>query len=256
MAPSLPPDGDCQVWWAPTVAADDNPTLLDLLDADERQRHRDLRDSADRGRYLVAHALLRLVVGAMLRVDGRTLAFRATCRQCGGPHGKPELSWPAAPLRLSISHSGDWCVVAVARAVEVGVDVEQIALRGSELPVRALSSTERAIVDDIAPTDRTAAFIRYWTRKEALLKATGDGLAVDPARITLSAPDRPAAMIRWDAAGAPVAEPHLADLTAPPGYAAALASLGRRLRISESDGAELLRAGRTRAADTTHGAST
>lgn len=239
MATGLPADGSCQVWWAPAAAPDD-PALLGLLDGGERRRHAELRDPMARGLYLSARAMARLVLGTMLGVPARHLVFRATCRQCGGPHGKPVLAWPTAPVEISVSHSGTWCVVALARHVAVGVDVERIALRGGTLPLRALSPPERRAIEELDPRQRLAAFIHYWTRKEALVKATGDGLTVDLVKITVSRPSSPPALVRWDAAGKPATAPFLTALCAPPGYTAVLASLGRRLRVSGRDGLPIL----------------
>lgn len=240
MASGLPVNGVCQVWWAPATEPDD-PALLALLDQGERRRHEGMRHGPARRTHLTARAVTRLVLGDMLGVPARSLSFGAVCRTCGGPHGKPVLRSPAVPVRFSVSHSGGWCVVAFALGVEVGVDVEQIRLRGDMLPVRALAPGEREVLAGCAPAEREAAFIRYWTRKEALLKATGDGLASDPAAIAVSPPDRPAALLSWDVDPAPPAPPHLTDLAAPPGYAAALAALGRPLTVSLHDGSSLLR---------------
>ncbi|MFI7080782.1 4'-phosphopantetheinyl transferase family protein [Micromonospora sp. NPDC049903] len=239
MVTGPPVEGTCQVWWA-EVGSPDDERLLALLSAPERDRHAGFTDPHSRATHLTARALTRLVLAGMLDTPATGLRFEAVCRQCGGPHGKPVLRVPAAPVTFSVAHSGRWCAVAFAGRTEVGVDVERISVRGRDLPWRALSPVERAVVAATADRDRTAAFIRYWTRKEALVKATGDGLTVDPATITVSAPDQPARMLRWTGTSTPVARPHLADLAAPTGYAAALASLGRTLVVSTHDGNSLL----------------
>ncbi|QOC95344.1 4-phosphopantetheinyl transferase [Micromonospora craniellae] len=239
MATGPPVEGTCQVWWA-EVGPPDDELLLDLLSASERHRHAGFTDPQSRATHLTARALTRLVLAGMLGTPATGLRFEAVCRQCGGPHGKPVLRTPAAPVRFSVAHSGRWCAVAFATRTEVGVDVERIALRGRTLPSRALSPAERAVLAGTGDRDRTTAFIRYWTRKEALLKSTGDGLTLDPATITVTAPDRPAAVLCWAGASAPVAWPHLVDLAAPTGYAAALASLDGALVVSSHDGTPLL----------------
>ncbi len=242
MATGLPAEGTCQVWWTPAARPDD-PALLALLGAGERRRHATFGDPRGRAAYLTARAVTRLVLAGMLGTPAPELGFEAVCRQCGGPHGKPVLRSPPAPVEFSVSHSGRWCVVAFAARTEIGVDVERIALRGDTLPLRALAPAERATATGPGVRDRTAAFIRYWTRKEALLKATGDGLSVDPATITVTGPDQPAALLRWDNTSTPADTPHLTDLVAPTGYAAALAGLGRPLVVSYHDGGALLRKG-------------
>ncbi|PZG19905.1 4-phosphopantetheinyl transferase [Micromonospora craterilacus] len=242
MATGLPVEGTCQVWWTP-VALPDEPTLHALLVAGERRRHAEFGDPHGRAAYLTARAVTRLVLAGMLGTPASELDFAAVCRQCGGPHGKPVLRSPSAPVTFSVSHSGRWCVVAFTVRTEIGVDVERIALRGGTLPLRALAPTERTVVTGPGVRDRTTAFVRYWTRKEALLKATGDGLSIDPATITVTGPDQPAALLRWDGTPTPTDPPHLTDLAAPTGYAAALAGLGRPLVVSYHDGGALLRKG-------------
>ncbi|MFV2101584.1 4'-phosphopantetheinyl transferase family protein [Micromonospora sp. LOL_024] len=247
MATGLPAEGTCQVWWARTVPPDD-PDLLALLAGEERRRHAEFTDRRGRAAHLTARALTRLVLAGMLRVPATGLRFEAVCRSCGGPHGKPVLRSPESPVRFSVSHSGQWCVVAFATRTEVGVDIERLALRGGTLPLRALAEVERAVVTGTGVRHRTAAFVRYWTRKEALLKATGDGLTVDPAKLTVTGPDQPAALLSWDATPAPAGPPHLSDLAAPVGYDGALATLGRPLVVSYHDGRSLLDRNRTGAA--------
>ncbi|GIJ79622.1 4'-phosphopantetheinyl transferase [Micromonospora phaseoli] len=247
MATGLPAEGTCQLWWARTAPPDDRD-LLALLADGERRRHAEFTDRGGRAAHLTARALTRLVLAGMLGVPASGLRFEAVCRGCGGPHGKPVLRSPPSPVTFSVSHSGQWCVVAFATGTEVGVDIERLALRGTRLPLRALAATERAVLTGTGVRDRTAAFVRYWTRKEALLKATGDGLTIDPAALTVTGPDQPAALLSWDAVPAPTETPHLVDLAAPTGYGGALATLGRALVVSYHDGGSLLDQIRTGAA--------
>ena len=84
--------------------------------------------------------------------------------------------------------------------------------------------------------------LRYWTRKEALLKATGDGLAVDPATITVTPPEAPPALVAWSATPPLEADVHLFDLNPGPGHVASLAVLGPRLAVVERGADGLLAA--------------
>ncbi|HEU4421191.1 MAG TPA: 4'-phosphopantetheinyl transferase superfamily protein [Pilimelia sp.] len=234
LVPELAAD-ECQVWWA--RATDARPALADLLEPAERERMGALRHHRARTLYLVAHALARLVAAAALDTDPATLRFTARCRRCGGPHGKPTLVGADQP-RLSLSHSGGLAVVALTRAVEVGVDVERITLAGRRIPVTALAAAERAALDTVPGPARLRGFIRYWTRKEAVLKATGDGLAVGPATVSVSPPTRPPALLSWPGrSGPPI---HLHDLADRPGHLACVAMLGRRLHVTEYDASRLL----------------
>jgi 4'-phosphopantetheinyl transferase len=175
----MPPAACCTVWWARPVAPEDAPGLVGLLDAHERERLVRFRRADDRARYLTAHALVRLVLGG----DGATaaaLVFDRTCR-CGAAHGKPVL--PGGP-GFSLTHAGELVGVAVRPDEAVGLDVEQVrdVADLAALAEHVYSPAERARA---ASPDRIG-FFRRWTRKEALLKATGDGLATPMSAITLA----------------------------------------------------------------------
>lgn len=141
------------------------------LSDDERDRAAAFRRRRDAIRFVVAHAALRDVLGRYLDVEPDRIRFER------GPHGKPRLSDDR--VRFNLSHSGDLALCAVTRHREVGVDVEQIAPELADLRVAEAEFSEseiaalRALPDDARP----AEFLALWTRKEAALKATGDGLA-------------------------------------------------------------------------------
>jgi 4'-phosphopantetheinyl transferase len=232
--PALVP-GECQVWWADRSAA--NERLLDLLDPAESARWERFRLRPARELFAVAHALARLVVGGHLGVPAADVRFDATCRRCGEPHGKPTVPG----IELSLSHSGDAVVVAVTPTQPVGVDVEQVSASAQDVSGLVLSGTERAALDALPDDRRRAGLIRYWTRKEALLKATGDGLLVPLDSVVVSGPDEDPVVLRWiDGPTSPV---HLTDLAAPAGYLATLATLGGGLGVVEYDATELLAEG-------------
>jgi 4'-phosphopantetheinyl transferase len=242
-AHALGPDA-CQLWWAsPAHRAEWHDGLLDQAEA----RRRDLYlSAADRDRFTVGAALTRLVLAGLLGVDPAGVPVRRTCAQCGDAHGRPRLATEA--IDFSISHSGDLIVLAVTRSQAadgasrtVGVDVERIAPGpDEELADVVLSAAERITFDRLEGSARTGAFFRYWVRKEALLKATGDGLAVPMKHLTMSGPDQPPRLAHW------LRRPDLAagvsthDLHAGPGYVAALAFVGRDATVTCHDAGHLL----------------
>ncbi|MFF8597580.1 4'-phosphopantetheinyl transferase family protein [Streptomyces sp. NPDC015232] len=222
------------MWTARAVSVSED--LAVLLDAAERRVYEALTGERVRAQYVTAHALLRTVLGRVLDRDPVSLEFAA------GPHGKPYLR--DGSVEFSLSHSGELVAVALALGAPVGVDVERVPEPGAELPLPVLSAAERAVFDRFPGPERSAAFAAYWVRKEAVLKATGVGLRVDPARLTVSAPDRPAELLDWRGreeavrAGAGHEEavpPHpsvrLYDLDAGSGYRGAVALLGGAHRI-------------------------
>ena len=223
------------VWWAAPTDPGGRPDLVALLDAHERERMAALRRAADRARYLAAHALARLVLAEHLGADPASIDMDRTCR-CGKPHGKPRLAGhgDAAP-GFSLTHSGALVGVALGPG-PVGVDVEQHReLTGLDgLARHALSPGERE-----RGLPGPAGFLVTWTRKEALLKATGDGLSAPMDAITLSAPGDPARVLHWpDATGSW----WLADVDTPhPDHPGAVAGAGADVPpITVADGDAVL----------------
>jgi 4'-phosphopantetheinyl transferase len=217
-------DGGPVVWWARPVPPVDGGGLAALLDAHERGRLDRFRREADRARYLAAHALARLALAAALGRSAADLEFDRTCR-CGKQHGKPVL--PGGPA-FSLTHAGGLVGVAVHPHGPVGLDVEE-ERELTDLPALAQHACSPA---ETAPDP--AGFFVLWTRKEALLKATGAGLASPMAAITLG----PSGVVEWTGDGAPSGPVWLRDLRPGPGYRAAIAGLGAEpaaVRIEDGD---------------------
>ncbi|KUO13814.1 4'-phosphopantetheinyl transferase family protein [Streptomyces sp. DSM 15324] len=207
-----------QVSWA--RSADAHEELLATLDLVERARWSATVDPATRDRFLVGCALSRRLLGELLGVPPEDVPLRRVCPTCGGPHGKPRLAVPAgyagyAEYDFSVTHSGDVVGVAVCRGARVGLDVEEA---GTPLDVdaaarTALSARESAALYALPPDARGAAFLRIWTRKEAVLKALGVGLRAPLRQLEVSAPDTAPAVLTWpDRLAAPSPTP-LTDLT-------------------------------------------
>jgi 4'-phosphopantetheinyl transferase len=212
----------CTVWWAAPRSPAGAPHLVALLDAEERARVSRFRREVDAARYLAAHALARLALAGPLDVDPAALVFDRTCR-CGRPHGKPRLVGPGPAF--SLTHAGDLVGVAV-HAAPVGLDVEQ---------VRPLADLAAMAAHACAPGETVAdadAFFRLWTRKEALLKSTGEGLSTPMSDIAIG----PGGTVQR--ATGPL---WLHDLSPAPGHPAALAGPGAVAPVVvEADGNMLL----------------
>jgi 4'-phosphopantetheinyl transferase len=236
----VPAAGTCRVWWA--GPADVRPEHDALLADDDLVRRARLHLPADRQRLTAAWAVARLVLGAAAGVPPDRLEVDRTCPGCGAQHGKPRL--PTAPdLHFSLAHSGSAVAVAVARGTPVGVDVESVVtLAGADLDVLAdgtLAAEERAALDRCP--DRAGAFTTWWARKEAVLKATGDGLAVPLEELVVSPPCCAPRVLRWPAA-VPAAALSMHGLHPPAGHVATLAVLGAgQSRVVEAFAGPLLR---------------
>lgn len=227
------------MWWASPAGA--RPAHLALLDLPERARHDRLRRQPDRDRFVVGVALARLVLGGHLGVGPTDVRLDRTCPSCGGPHGKPKVS-ATRGLELSVSHAGEWVAVAVARSHAIGVDVERIdqLVDLAGLIEQVLTPAERRELAAAPPELQRAGFFRYWSRKEAIVKATGDGLREPLAHVCVSAPHEPPRLRHWDGRLDLSVRVHLADLMPRAGHTASLASLDAALEIAERDGSELL----------------
>ncbi|MFF4588646.1 4'-phosphopantetheinyl transferase family protein [Streptomyces sp. NPDC001388] len=232
-----------EVSWA--RLSDAHAGLLPLLDPVERARHDALADPATRGRFLVGCALSRLLLGELLGLPPAAVPLRRVCPRCGGPHGKVRLDPPGRPAAydFSVTHSGALVGVAVCRGAEVGLDVEEAdaALDVGSAARVALSARESAALDSLPPAERERAFLRIWTRKEAVLKALGVGLRMPLRGLEVSAPDAPPAVLAWpDESDRPAARPvpHLVDLVVDGVHPAAVAVTGAGVtgvRIAERD---------------------
>jgi 4'-phosphopantetheinyl transferase len=196
------------------------PAAVDeaLLDDEERARSRRFVRSLDRHRFVLAHAALRLFLARCLDVDPVTVCYEK------GPHGKPRLGTGLVPLEFNLSHSEMLGLLAVAQGRPVGVDVERIREVPDVLGIADahFSAVERRRLRSLPPAERRAAFIRCWTRKEAVLKASGEGLGLrlDSFDVEL-AEGSTSALERFAGRPGNLAEWSLRDLPSPPGYAAA-----------------------------------
>ena len=232
------------VWWA--RRQDARPELTALLDDAEHERYTSCRYEPSRERFLVGCALTKAAVAAARGISPHDVTLDRTCSGCGQPHGKPQVT---GDLELSVSHSGDRVAVAVARtSTPIGVDVEEAdgRVRGGDDP----AALERYVLSEAeltefaagsAPDDRRRNFLVVWTRKEAVLKATGDGLRVPLHDLVVAAPAKQPRVLAW-----PYPDPpdrvSMQDLDVGPGYVAALAVLGRCDEVISQDGTALLSA--------------
>lgn len=190
-----PRSSPVDVWLADLDVDDRRADALGAcLSPDERARADRFRFLRDRRRYIACRGLLRLLLAEATGSDPGALVFEY------GPFGKPTLRRVTGrSVQFNVSHSGGYALVALARAGEVGVDLEYVRHLDDldRLADVVFSERERCELAGLAPRDREGAFFNGWTRKEAYLKARGDGLqrALDSFDVTL-APGEPARLLR------------------------------------------------------------
>jgi len=173
----------------------EDDTFLQLLDSEEKSRYQRLRFVDDRQLFLVAHGLLRSLLGHLTGRHPASLSFEA------GPFGKPSLCAleEGSAVHFSLSHSSPRLLLAFHRAHQVGVDLERIKpLADPDALARChFHPAELAKLEDAAPAKRVGLFYRIWTCKEAVLKAAGTGLSSPLRELDTSGCDgREAAVIR------------------------------------------------------------
>jgi 4'-phosphopantetheinyl transferase len=204
---------------------DDAPALLD---EGERARAARFVFERDRRRFVAAHVWTRVLLA---RAVGRPAA---SLRFAVGASGKPRLSENALDLRFNLTHAGERALVALTLGREVGIDVEEHrSIDALDLASRVFARGEIAALAALSPSDRLAAFYRGWTRKEAFVKARGDGLAYPLDSFDVSLLDgETSQIVGEDADGSrgPRAW-RIVPLPIEPGYTAALAAEAGEWRI-------------------------
>ena len=133
--------------------------------------------------FLASHAALRLVLAIYTGTAAHELAFKT------GHGGRPELAWPggAPPVRFNLTHTSGLFAVSLTRSEACGVDAERLCnVLDDALLDLVLTPSERARIGDLARNAAIAEFYKLWTRKEAVLKALGVGLKVDPRCVSVN----------------------------------------------------------------------
>ena len=204
--------------------------LWALLSENERQRARRFRFQTDRERYAAAHGWLRIVLGRYLDVEASQVRFRNSSL------GKPFLDSESGDtmLRFNLSHSRDLALYAVTWGREVGIDLEYMHpdLADESIARRFFSPEEVRALAALPAGERKDAFFACWTRKEAYIKARGQGLSLPLDRFDVSlTPGAPARLLGTEGDPQEACRWSLRALEAAPGYAAALAVEGHVWRI-------------------------
>jgi 4'-phosphopantetheinyl transferase len=213
---------DVHVWRASLTIMAGRDHFRASLSADERSRAARFHFSEDSERFTVSRGLLRAILGRYTRVDPAAFVFSYSST------GKPAIEAPAEARLLSfnVSHSADVALIAVGRDRSIGVDVERLReIDALEIPRRFFSPAEVDELHRVSGAERQRAFFSYWTRREAVLKACGEGLgALDRVQQRLVDGHRCAVV---DGHDGPDREWAVIDLDPGAGYLGALAAGGR-----------------------------
>jgi 4'-phosphopantetheinyl transferase len=165
-----------QVWRATLDQPQDAiARFMRVLSPEERARADRFRFVADSRRHIIGRGLARTLLGRCLGSPANQLQFEYN------EFGKPRLAaGSCSPLQFNVSHSGELVLVALTLGRALGVDVERMRrdMATAEIAARFFSPNECRTMAALAADVQCAAFFACWTRKEAYLKARGDGLSL------------------------------------------------------------------------------
>jgi len=212
--------GEAAVWLADLDAADAGERALAVLSEDERARAARFVFDLHRHRFIACRAWLRAQLGERVRRAAHDLRFEY------GPMGKPSLAGGA--LRFNVSHSDRYALLVVADA-EVGVDIErERSLSDMDaLAERVFSAGERHALARVPAGRKAEAFFAGWTRKEAYIKARGEGIGLLGDIEVVLTPDESPRLIRVDGRPGELERWSMQALSAVPGFAAAVCLEGQ-----------------------------
>ena len=165
------------------VGAERLASYRSLLSGDESDRAACFRFDRHRNKYIAGRGMLRLLLGRYLQVDPTGIKFSYS------DYGKPFI--PNSELQFNLAHSADLALVAFTLERDIGVDLELERELSDALAIgdRFFAPGEREVLRSLAEQEQLPAFFRCWSRKEAFIKAVGEGLSypLDAFEVTLAA---------------------------------------------------------------------
>jgi 4'-phosphopantetheinyl transferase len=176
-------EGEVHIWTADCDAIDYEP-MWGLLDVEEVNRAKRFREPRDSRRYVVSHGVMRSILSKYMNEKPKFIKYER------GYYGKPGIaggSW----LRFNMSHSNGMAAYAIASGQDVGIDLEYMReIPFMELSRSVLSTNEDAYLRSVPVKERLNVFYMFWTRKEAYIKAIGEGLYMQLSDVDVSSNDK------------------------------------------------------------------
>jgi 4'-phosphopantetheinyl transferase len=200
--------------------------LAEILSPDEQLRANNFYFEKDRWRFIVCRGILRMILGRYLDIEPSQIQFSY------GLHSKPalvETSSSGSRLQFNLSHSQELALYAFTLSRQVGIDLEYIRPIDDieQLAKHFFSEQEYTVLRKLPESQRQVAFFNCWTRKEAYIKATGQGLSLPLNQFEVSfIPGDPAILVRTFTDSKEASLWSLQELTPDPEYIAALAVQG------------------------------
>ena len=204
--------------------------LRQILSDDERARADRFCFQQDREKFTMARGILRQLLGRYLNMEPSKLQFGY------GPNGRPTLADRDAShgICFNISHTNGLALYAFTRDREIGIDVERIRpeMANEQIAERFFAPQEVATLRALPLDLQLEAFFNCWTRKEAFIKASGEGLSLPLASFAVSlTPGERAEILNIDGEAETANLWSLREIRPGPGYVAALAVKGHDWRL-------------------------
>lgn len=196
--------------------------FIQTLSIDERIRAARFHFDRDRNHFIVKRGILRTILGSYLNVEANRLQF------CFGKNGKPSLADALGnkTIGFNVSHSNGIALFAFVRDYEIGVDIERIRdiPEMDEIVEQFFSPKENAVFRSLPESEKKEAFFNCWVRKEAFIKAIGDGLyyPLDKFEVSLVA-EQPANLVSIKEDSRAASRWSIQELKLSSGFAAAFA---------------------------------
>jgi len=192
-----------------------------LLSSDELDRMVRFRFERDQESFAFVHGILRNLLGSYLDISPMELRFDYS------EHGKPSISVPAeTDIEFNLSHTAGTVLVGICLNREIGVDIEKVRNDFEVMGIAAkfFTDSEQESLLRLPEPERAQAFFQCWTRKEAVLKARGDGLSFPLDRVEVSVtPDEAIVELQIGLEPVETQRWRVLPLNVPVGYAAAVA---------------------------------
>ncbi len=221
---------DIHVWaFRLDVSPSSQAQFAAVLSAEERERADQFHFVHHRNRFIAGRGWLRVLLGRYLRISPEQIQFAY------GSQGKPALgNQPHRGLHFNLAHSDMIALAAVTWAGPLGVDVEGVRELADmdELVERFFCAREKTIFKKLSHEQKRLAFFNLWTRKEAWLKATGQGISQYLNRVEVSfVSGEKASLLSLPDGSQSAGDWSLHELNPAPGFAAALAVLSKQTRL-------------------------
>ena len=204
--------------------------LYQTLSVDERVRAKRFHFEKDRKRFIARHGILRTILGCYLNVEPSRLQFSY------GKNGKPALAdtFGKEAILFNMSDSEDLAIYGFTRDHEIGVDIEHIRdiPEMDQIAERFFSARENGVFRSLPENTKKEAFFNCWTRKEAFMKAIGEGLFYPLNRFEVSfSPDEPSRLLSMGGDPELASQWLMLSLQPVAGFTAALAIKGHGWRL-------------------------